>query len=221
MSEEMGGQARRDRFVHDDAAYVLGALSPQEQADFEEHLRTCPDCAARVRELAILPDLLAGVPLDEVDADVPDTLLPGLLRRARSERRRRHWVTGGLTGVAAACLIAMVVAVWPSSPAPSPHRQAMVAVVASPIRATAALADQPWGTEISLDCSYSGTAVPSDWVYGLTVIDRAGTSHRLGTWTLVAGQDTRFPSGTALHRNQIARIEITAPDGSPILQLTT
>ncbi|MDT4946344.1 MAG: putative zinc-finger, partial [Pseudonocardiales bacterium] len=31
-----------DPFVHDDAAYVLGALSDAERREFEAHLETCP-----------------------------------------------------------------------------------------------------------------------------------------------------------------------------------
>jgi hypothetical protein len=210
-----------DRFIHDDAAYVLGSLSPDERAEFEAHLQTCEACRARVRELADLPDLLATVPFDEVGEDAPDTLLPGLLRKAKSEQRRRKWVTGGLAGLAAACLVALAVAVWPSNSAPGPRPQAMAAVVASPIHATAAVADRVWGTQISLDCYYDGRSVPTDWAYGLTVIGKDNSKYWLGTWTLVAGKDTKFASGTALRRDEIKRIEITAPDGQAILQLTT
>jgi anti-sigma-K factor RskA len=210
-----------DPFVHDDAAYVLGALSEQERAEFEAHLATCDECTARVRELADLPALLATVPFDEVTDDVPDTLLPGLLRRARTEQRRRHWLTAGLGGLAAACLVALAVAVWPSSSAPGPHPQAMAAVVASPIRATAAISDRMWGTQITLDCYYSGASVPADWAYQLTVIGKDNVPHPLGTWTLVSGKDTKFSSGTALRRDEIKSIQITGPSGSTLLQLNT
>ena len=40
--------SERDPFEYDDAAYVLGALSPEEHAAFEEHLLTCAECRARV-----------------------------------------------------------------------------------------------------------------------------------------------------------------------------
>ena len=34
------------------AAYALGALTPQERADFEAHLANCARCAAEVRSFA-------------------------------------------------------------------------------------------------------------------------------------------------------------------------
>lgn len=45
-----------------DAAYVLGALTPQDRADYEAHLAGCDRCAQAVRELAGLPGLLAQLP---------------------------------------------------------------------------------------------------------------------------------------------------------------
>ena len=50
-----------DKFAQWDAAYVLGALSPAERREFEEHLATCPHCQAAVSELAGMPGLLAQV----------------------------------------------------------------------------------------------------------------------------------------------------------------
>jgi putative zinc finger protein len=95
---------------HEDGAYVLGALSPEDRVAFERHLPGCPECAQSVRELAGLPGLLARVPVEILDPDklpmpVPETLLPALVRRVRQSQRRRTWITGGL--VAAAATIAI------------------------------------------------------------------------------------------------------------------
>jgi hypothetical protein len=50
-----------DKFAQWDAAYVLGALSPAERREFEEHLASCPACQAAVSELVAIPGLLAQV----------------------------------------------------------------------------------------------------------------------------------------------------------------
>jgi anti-sigma factor RsiW len=215
-----------DPFEHDDDAYLLGALSEPEREAFQAHLTTCDACTARVNTLSRAPTLLADITAaDLAEPDTtPGTLLPGLLRHAACARRRQRWLTGGLSALAAACLIALAVAVWPSAPtSDTPRPQAMTALAASPVRATAALADRKWGTEIDLDCSYTGHASASAHrrTYGLRLIDRNGATHDLGTWTLAPGTETTFTSGTALPRNQISSIQITRPNGTPILQLTT
>ncbi|MEQ6903775.1 zf-HC2 domain-containing protein, partial [Nocardioides sp. YIM 152588] len=82
-----------DPYAHDDAAYVLGALSPEERRAFEEHLTGCAECARAVREVAGVPGLLARLDasafaVPEELPPVPDTLLPRLLARVRRRRRR-------------------------------------------------------------------------------------------------------------------------------------
>ncbi len=220
-----------DPFEYDDAAYVLGMLSEPEREAFQAHLATCDACATRVNLLAATPILLADITAADLaepdttpDMLLPDTLLPGLLRHAAAARRRQRWLTSGLSALAAACLIALAVAVWPSAPASdTPRPQAMTALAASPVRATAALADRKWGTEIDLDCYYTGQANASAArrTYGLRLIDRKGATHDLGTWTLAPGTETTFTSGTALSRSEISSVQITLPNGTPILHLPT
>ena len=84
-----------DPYRFDDAAYVLGALSPDEHAAFEAHLATCAECTARVREIDTVPALLADITeADLVDEPMPDTLLPSLMRRASAHHRRQRLLIG-------------------------------------------------------------------------------------------------------------------------------
>ena len=213
-----------DPFVHDDGAYVLGALSDVERAAFEAHLLTCSECRQRVAAIAPLPDLLAGVGADAFAADdeiVPDTLLPALLRAAQRERTRRRVVVAALGGLAAACIAALVLVIaWPSHSAAPGRRQAMTALVAGPVSATATLSSVKWGTEITLRCHYA-TGYPTGLeYYSLVVVDKAGHTQTAGSWQLVPGKDTTFTSGTAIPRGQIGKVEI-AVGTTPILTLTS
>jgi putative zinc finger protein len=215
-----------DPYAHYDGSYVLGALSDEERADFEEHLRTCVACTERVRELDPLPGLLAGLPAsayDDAADDFPDTLLPGLLAQVRTDRRRRHWITAGLSGLAAACLVALAVVVWPTGHHPTPgvstpRAVAMSAVASSPVEATAALSDVQWGTSIELACRYDSSYVAGR-VYQLVVLDKHNVAHPAGSWEILPGKVTKFTGGTALKRDEISKVEITTANDEPVLQL--
>ena len=207
-----------DPFEHLDVAYVFGALDAAETAQFEGHLTTCPACAARVLAARRTTDLFADITVDEVLARVPDTLLPGLLRRAAAARRRQRWLVGGLSAVAAACLALLVVLALPSTSSRGRTYQ-LIALEPSPVSATVELAQTPSGTSIKLHCVYSGSAGGGDVEYALVVYDRAHHAYPLSTWTLSPGEDQVFPATTALAENQISRVDVTYQN-NPILTVT-
>jgi Putative zinc-finger len=217
-----------DPFLHDDAPYVLGALDEDDRRAFEAHLETCPDCQARVADLRGTARLLAAVPRD-ADAEavpepvpMPDTLLPGLLRRAAKERRRRQFVTGAIASVAAACVIALGIVVWPGGGSSTPSRppaQALTAVQPIPLKVTARLTDKAWGTKIDLHCTYPANE-NDRFAYDLVVIDRANRPHAAGDWSLVPGKGgIDFTTGTSVPRDQIRQLQVRAPGGTTLLQL--
>ena len=214
----------KDPFEHFDAAYVLGMLDQEERRDFEAHLLTCAECRARVAEVQPTATLLAGMPREvfaEADhtADEPDTLLPGLLRRARKERSRRRGVVLGLGAAVAASVAALIAVLLPSGAGSShPPAQALAAVRPSPVSATARLVDRQWGTEIDLQCRYSAGTV-SYAAYELVVTDSNGVRHEAGSWRLAPGGETNFTGGTAVPRSKIDRVQVTRSDGTPILEL--
>lgn len=217
---------RGDPFEYDDAAYVLGAMSSDENAAFERHLRGCAACTARVQEVQDIRVLLAEVSADHLTAanePVPDTLLPMLVRRAQAERRRGRRMVTGLAAVAAACLIALIVVLWPtrsSQPGPATAARPFVAVTQSPVRATAMLTAKAWGTAIDVHCRYADTSIDKSFRYDLVVYGRDGSAQTVGSWQLPPGREVSFPAGTALPQSQIAKIEIRLPDGRTILRLT-
>ncbi|MBE1496838.1 hypothetical protein H4696_003938 [Amycolatopsis lexingtonensis] len=209
-----------DPFATFDAAYVLGALSPEDRQRFEEHLRTCDRCAASVRELAGLPGLLARV---DAPAAVPDPgppppdLLPSILGRVRRGRRVRLAVTSVSAALAvSACVALAVVASWPA-PAPPPSI-AMTSLGQFPVRADARLDAFEWGTQVDMSCSYTGGRSGGDYV--LVAISRTGTETQLATWKAVPDNTARIVIGTALRRADLAALEVRGGSGRPLLRLT-
>jgi hypothetical protein len=173
-----------DKFAQWDAAYVLGALSPAERREFEEHLASCPPCQAAVSELAGIPGLLAQVSAADaamlslavdnqmgsgdtstsdaneaelVKSGPPASLLPKMLEVAARTRRRR--MVAAVAGIAAAVLLvigglAAATGLLPVRPE-SPQRVAFSPVVPSAITAVADVIPGEDGTQINVECVYA------------------------------------------------------------------
>ena len=165
--------ASPDKFAQWDAAYMLGALSPADRREYEEHLAGCPTCQAAVSELAALPGLLAQVsPADAamlsmavdnkaghgetatatateaelmeatatetelIEAGPPTSLLPKMIKKARSRRRK---MLAAVAGIAAAAVLVIGGVVIGTGLIPlrpdSPQRVAFSQVVPSAITA--------------------------------------------------------------------------------------
>ena len=74
------------------AGYVLGALEPDDEHDFQRHLGGCATCEANVRELeAVAGELAYAAP----PVDPPDTLWAGIRREIEPEAARRRRDPGG------------------------------------------------------------------------------------------------------------------------------
>lgn len=213
---------------HDDAAYLLGALSPSERLAFESHLADCAACQRSVQELAGVPGLMGKVQPEDFSSPQqppPASLLATLTRGVHRERTRRRWLVGAIAAAAAVAVLAVGVGIH--AVIDSGHQQtastAMSPVTNTPVRATVQLNDEPWGTEISLLCHYneSHSYPVAPQTYALVVTDRAGTVRQLATWKVVPDGISKVTGSIGWNRADIARVEIRTLDGSPVLRLNT
>jgi anti-sigma-K factor RskA len=108
-------EADHTRWKDDVAAYVLGALEPDEAAELERHLEGCTECRAELRWLQPAVDLLPEK-VERVEA--PAGLRAKIVEQAREEpadpqRRmpfsRRRWLQGWRPA-AAVGLVALILA---------------------------------------------------------------------------------------------------------------
>lgn len=205
------------RFAEWDASYVLGALSPADRKEYEDHLATCPLCREAVAELAPLPGLLARTrPEQGTTPPLPDDLVERMIDRDRRSASRRR---GRLWALAAAILLVVVLGV---SAAVQLHRLGGPEPVAmSPQDGTGMTAELTvesvaWGTRLSIECTYPD-AWGGDASYALQVTDADGVTTRISTWNAVPGRTATMEAATALSADDIASIEITDADGDVLL----
>ena len=207
-----------------DAAYVLGALSPAERREYEEHLAGCPACQTAISEVAGLPGLLAQVAPEDAEVlaglsgepgaeSPPASLLPKVIIKARNRRRR----TMGAIIAAAAALMVILVGIGvgsgllPLGPQ-GPRRLAFVAVVPSAITAVVDVVPIEGGTDIAVECQYgeaSSTQPGGAYAeYSIFVVDRSGQAEMVKKWPAKPNKVMR-PSGTTdLRVSQISQVEI-------------
>lgn len=224
-------------FAQDDAAYVLGSLSPAERLDFERHLATCEDCTRSVGELAGIPGLLGRIEASVLehpsgDEPVPDTLLPALSREVRRARRGRTRLVAGLAAALAA-LAALAVVLGPivaaqlggdGAAAPAGvEARAMSPVGEVPVRASLVLERVTWGTRLALTCSYDPALVeyelPPAVGYTLFVRTSDGRAEQVGSWVSRGGKTLHLTAATAASPDDITSVEMRTPSGRVVLKL--
>ena len=218
-----------------DGAYLLGSLSPAERREFEAHLDSCEQCSRAVRDLAGLPGLLGRIGPEVLDEPapepVPETLLPRLSRAVRRSQQRRTWLTAGIAAAAAVAVTtggALVLNDQSRTPTAGDHRPAVVqpsshpmtSVSNDPMTARVALTSVAWGTKLDLSCSYpSGTPAYEGGAYALVVHTKDGHTERVATWNGLPGKTMTVTGATAAWKQNIASVEVTTLDGTPVTEL--
>ena len=167
-------------FAEWDAAYVLGALSPAERREFEDHLEECDRCRAAVSELSAIPGLLGRIDdarafalleqgdavLDEQELEPepdpdPSNTVDLVTRIRTAERRtrlRRTVLSVGALAAAAALASVLTVAV-PAALTPTTYPDLTVGMSSAnqkpiPIDVFVGLTSTGWGTKLNMDCIY-------------------------------------------------------------------
>ncbi|KQU67604.1 zf-HC2 domain-containing protein [Phycicoccus sp. Root101] len=204
-----------DQYAQWDAAYVLGALSGSERAEYEEHLSGCLSCRTAVAELAGLPGLLGQLSPAEAIAvesgsggsdgagpfadpfavpDPPASLMP---RLPHASEWRQRWLApmaaaaaalliGGVGGYAVSASRDAVPGAGPSSTlAQGRSRLAFAPVSASPMTAVVDVVPTSQGTELRVECQYAQSTATG-----------AGSGTGSGTGSGVGGSGTSGATGS-------------------------
>ena len=222
------------QYTRSDAAYVLGALTPEERHQYEQHLRICETCTGAVREVAGLPGLLARLSADRVIAmdaadppegelPVPQTLLPRLLRQVRRDRRRsRLRVAAAAAAVAASVAVSGTVGVQhmtASGPRPASRVVPLQAVGNRQGHGTVQLIAWDWGTTVRVTCHADPSSVEeAGKVYTLYVTDRAGTEFAVASWRSLPEEDVTVPGGIAMAPDEAVAFRVRDDHHAVVMQ---
>lgn len=213
-------------------AYLLGGLSDADHRAFTEHLRTCSACQAELGQMSGLPRLLdlagpAGGPHlspDPVATPAPpgddDAHVVSLLARVAQRRRtRRRWFAAV---AAAAAVVLFGAGMWLGPQLTAPPELPTTHVVAAPapgssVRVEVALVTRGWGTQLDLNCE----DMPTSGELVLYVIDRKGAATTAASWRGTPTGYSTLTGATALHPNEIQRLEIRNGAGQVLASATT
>lgn len=211
------------RYADSDAAYVLGALDPDEQHSYRAHLTGCAPCRAAVDELAAMPGFLARLRPgadDAVAGSAAPDLLPRLTERILAKRRTARWRrTAAGVLIAAAAVAGTWVLTTPEGSEPPATVLTMSAEPGVPVEATLLVTGRGWGTSIDTRCRYDGASGAAQGpTYLLVAIDDDGTESVVSSWRQLAGREITVPGSTRLNLADIARLEVRTADGETILR---
>lgn len=223
--ERRGDDAFRDW----DAAYVLGALDPEDRRAYEEHLRDCASCRAAVAELAGMPGLLRMVSPDDAaalgtaagtsaGAEAEVVELASVARAAHRSRRRR--MVGLVAAAAALLVVGGAAGTLVDRPAGTPQATAsstaqVTALQLEPVGDVAVSADltlekKGWGTRIDWECRYPVAAWPDGDgpTYELVLVDADGDSTVVATWLARNVGARGLGASSSIDTDTIRRVEI-------------
>ena len=204
-------------------AYTLGVLDPADRRRFEAHLRSCDVCQSAVRDLAVLPGLLAGIDVAALDDTADRATGTAIERRARAElavlrrsRARWRWIA------AAAAVVATSGAAWTvvreladDTPVSTTASAATMATVSRSLADAAAIgADaRTWGTALTAEF----TGLPERERYQLWTVDHGGAWTVAATWGPTPTGNTRLAGAASTPADRVARIVVTGDDRDDVI----
>jgi len=226
---------RDDDVAEWDAAYLLGALDPEDRRTYENYLASNPERNSEFAELAPMPDILdllspeealaltdlAGTPPAE---DRSDNVASFSAASAKRQRRSGRAVAVVVAAAAALAIIGGVVGatVFPRTTAVQTLAMAPMQPGSRPgLTAELAVTEKKWGTELNWACEYT-----KDWSrdvesYDIVVTTRQGAQVTVGSWRPAGDEATGLAASTSIPTPEIRSVDIRVSGTDQPLAVTT
>lgn len=218
-----------------DAAYLLGALSAEEAAQYERYLAEATP-HARSREFDDLPAILDALSPQEALALIDDrpatgaqtgpavepTSLAAAAQRRRLRSRRTRWATA-FASAAALLLVGGIVgySVVPREPSTGVELQAMAPGQREGVAASLALSDEPWGTRLDWQCRYTKPWATNVNSYDLVVTTKDGAESTVASWSPSGDEASNLAAATRIPKENIRSVMIREAGTTTPLAVTT
>lgn len=218
-----------------DAAYLLGALTAAEAAEYERYLAESahrPD----PRETADIPAILDLLSPEEALALIgqgPESAVTGqsaaqptsfvAAAQRRRLRSRRARMATAMASAAAFLVIGGIVgyAVIPRDPSAGVSLQAMSGGERGGVTASLAVSEEPWGTRLDWECQYTKDWAKSVGSYDLVVTTRDGAESTVASWSPSGDTASNLSAATAIPVSDIRSVTIREAGTATPLAVTT
>ena len=205
------------------AAYVVGALAPDERDELVAHLEGCERCRNDVVAFAPLPSLLGRLELDDLTTPPRERSAEDVVAAVRAQVRtlaasRRRWRV--LAGVAATVAVLAGVSALLDDSEPSRRSGGIPFVVetaAAGAEAHIVADERSWGTYVHV----SAEGLPRRSEYALWLVDSAGRWHPTGTFAPTPDGSAQLGGSSRLRLTSIDRVVITSADRADELVTAT
>lgn len=218
-----------------DGAYILGALTPDEAAEYERFLSAEPEHAAALNEYTEIPALLDMLSPQEALALIDDSPQPAFsdrdpavvtsLAAAADKRRKRSRAGRVATAMAAAAALLVIGGIvgYTAIPRESPtgvSLQAMAAGERGGVTASLAVSEEPWGTRLDWQCEYTKDWAKTVASYDLVVTTKDGDEVVVASWGPAGDQASNLAAATVIPTSAVRTVDIRESGTATTLAVT-
>lgn len=199
------------------AAFVLGALGPDDRAAFETHLAGCETCRADVADLAPVAGLLNRIEVDDEAApsriaELATTAIRKEWTAMQRSRRRWQWATGVAATVLAIVLIA------PTLSGDDQEQGTSISLdPGSAASGTVQVVPKTWGTAVQIQV----TNLPDSDTYIAWAVGADGTWEQMAAWGPTPSSSATVAGASSIATVELGKVVITTADKAHAVGVAT